>query len=418
MNSNSQKPPGTRPARAGRRWTRWLPWLAGGIVVALIVIGLWPGPLPVELATVSRGPMQVTVNEEGMTRLKFRYTVSSPVAGLLQRIDLKPGTAVEAGRTVLATLETRDSDFLDARTRAQAEAGVKAATAMLDEVSARRESASAAAVLSRTEFERIQMLYKSGSASRQEYDAAELRQTVAEQNSRAAGFALQVAEYELQQARAMLARGTDTKEAAGEPLIITSPITGKILKVFQESERVVPAGFPLIEVGDPTDIEARIEVLSRDAVAIQPGASVLLHKWGGAEPLRARVRVIEPAAFTKISALGVEEQRVYVVADLLNPPNERASLGDSYRVEGSIVVWSADNALKAPSGAFFQRGNQWLTYKAEGSRARLTTVHIGHNNGLEAEILDGLETGDKVVVYPGDRLTDGSRIKPMTVTTP
>ncbi|MBE7539675.1 MAG: HlyD family efflux transporter periplasmic adaptor subunit [Opitutaceae bacterium] len=417
MNPNHQKSPGAKPARAARRWTRFVPWIAGGIVVALIVTGLWPKPLPAELATVARGPLQLTVNEEGMTRLKFRYSVSSPVAGLLRRIDLKPGTAVEAGKTVLATLETRDSDFLDARTRAQAEAAVKAATAMLAEVSARRESAAAAAVLARTEFERIQMLYTSGSASRQEFDAAELRHTVAEQNSRAAGFALQVAEHELQQARAMLARGTGTNDATSEPLVITSPITGRILKVFQESERVVPAGFPLLEVGDPTDIEARIEVLSRDAVAIKPGATALLHKWGGVEPLRARVRVVEPAAFTKISALGVEEQRVYVVADLLNPPDERPSLGDSYRVEGSIVVWSSDDALKAPSGAFFQRGSQWMTYRVDGSRARLCPVRIAHNNGIEAEVLEGLAAGDKVVVYPGDRLTDGSRIEAMTVTT-
>ncbi|MFZ9682327.1 MAG: efflux RND transporter periplasmic adaptor subunit [Cephaloticoccus sp.] len=416
MNAFPSSPRADRPAPL-RRWTRALPWLGGAALIALIVIGLWPKPLPAEIATVAPGPLQVTVNEEGMTRLQHRYTVSSPVAGLLRRIDLKPGTAVETGQTVIAMLDTRGADLLDARTRAQAEAQVQAATATLEQVAAQQVAAIATATLARTEFERIQKLYTSGSASRQEFDAAELRTTRADQEARAAEFAHQVAQHQLTQARAVLARGVENN-GNDAPFVITSPVSGRLLKVFQESERVVPAGFPLVEVGDPTDLEARIEVLSRDAVAIAPGAAVTLHKWGGAEPLRGRVRVVEPAAFTKISSLGVEEQRVYVIVDLLDPPAARAALGDSYRVEAAIVTWSAPAVLKAPAGAFFQRGQQWQTYVLDGRRARLREVEVGHGNGLETEVISGLSAGDRVVVYPGDRMADGVRVAPMTVVAP
>ena len=397
-----------------RRWTRTLPWVGGGLLAVLIIIGLWPKPLPVEIATAVRGPLRVTVNEEGMTRLKHRYMVSAPVAGLLKRINLKPGMEIEAGKTVLAVLDTRAADLLDARTQAQAEAQVQAAEAALAQVTAQQKSAVAAAALARKNFERIQKLHTAGSVSQQEFDAAELNDTRAAQDERAAGFALQVAEYELKQARALLARGLGDA-SSNEPLVITAPISGKILKVFQESERVVSAGFPLLEVGDTFDIEARIEVLSRDAVVIKPGAEVTLHKWGGDQPLRGMVRVVEPAAFTKISALGVEEQRVYVMVDFLAPPEERSALGDSYRVEADIVVWSGESVLKVPAGALFQRGHEWLTYVVEGGRARLRPVSVGPGNGLEAEVTSGIAEGDRVVVYPGDTLRDGVRVRGMSV---
>lgn len=397
-----------------RRWIRALPWVGCGLLIVLIVVGLWPKPQPVEIATAVRGPLRVTVNEEGMTRLKHRYTVSSPVAGLLKRIDLKPGMEIEAGKTVLAVLDTRAADLLDARTQAQAEAQVQAAEAALAQVTAQQRSAAAAAALARKNFERIQKLHTAGSVSQQEFDAAELSNTRAAQDERAAGFALQVAEYELKQARALLARGL-ADASSNEPLVITAPISGKILKVFQESERVVSAGFPLLEVGDTADIEARIEVLSRDAVVIKPGAEVTLHKWGGDQPLRGTVRVVEPAAFTKISALGVEEQRVYVMVDLLALPEERSALGDSYRVEADIVVWSGESVLKVPAGALFQRGHEWLTYVVEGGRARLRPVSVGPGNGLETEVTGGIAEGDRVVVYPGDALTDGKRVRAMSV---
>lgn len=404
------------PPRNRRRWSRGLPWLGGGLLVVLIAIGLWPQPEPVEIGPVVRGAFALTVEEEGMTRVKNHYVISSPVGGLLRRIDWKPGAEVVAGQTVLAVLDTRGADLLDARGQAQAEAQVQAADAARQLAGAQHQSAEATARLARTELERMTRLFAAGSVSQQEQDAAALRDTSAAQAARAAGFALQVAEFELQQARAILLRGQSNDAANVEPLVITSPVSGRILRVFQESERVVPAGHALLEVGDPTDLEARIEVLSRDAVGIQPGARVELVKWGGDQTLHGRVRVVEPSAFTKISALGVEEQRVYVIVDFLDPLEDRPTLGDAYRVEARIVTWEADGVLQAPAGAFFQRGRTWQAYVIDDNRAHLREVEVGPTNGFFTVVRTGLQAGDRLVVYPGDKIADGVRVRPITVT--
>jgi HlyD family secretion protein len=388
------------------------------LLVALIVVGLWPRPIPVESGMVVRGPLVVTVDEQGMTREKNRYVVSTPVAGQLRRIDWKAGAAVEAGKTVLAVLESTGADFLDARSLAQAEARVRAAEASREAAGAQRDRATAAARLAAAEFERTKQLRAQSVASAQEFDLAQMRADTAAQDARAAEFALKVADFELQQARAALTRGKAPEpgtNAALPPLVITSPVDGRILRVFQESARVVPAGFPLMEIGDPTDLEVRIEVLSRDGVAIRPGARVMLEQWGGDAPLNARVRLVEPSAFTKISALGVEEQRVYVVADFTDPIEQRATLGDSYRVEARIVTWEKPDALHAPAGALFQRAGAWQTFVIDGGRARLQTIKVGHTNGVETEVLDGLKEGDRLVVYPGDKVFDGTRVTPLVI---
>jgi HlyD family secretion protein len=408
----SSSPP-RDPNQAGR-WTRRLPWLAGATLVALVVAGLWPKALPVEAGTVARGPLAETVNEEGMTRVKNRYVVSAPIAGQLRRIDWKAGAEVVAGRTALAVLEPAGADLLDVRAQAQAEARVRGAEAARAAAQAQKERASAAARLYATDFSRMEQLLAQRAISQQEFDAAQMRASTTAQDARAAEFALQVADFELEQARALQLRGTPAG-GGGEPYVITSPVGGRVLRVLQESARVVPAGFPLVEVGDPGDLEARIEVLSRDAVAIRPGARVLLEKWGGPAALAGRVRVVEPSAFTKISALGVEEQRVYVVVDFLDPLERRQTLGDAYRVEARIVTWESPEVLKAPAGALFQRGGAWQTYVLDGSTARLRTVKVGHSSGLETEILEGLAAGDRVIVYPGDQIADGVRVKPMVV---
>jgi HlyD family secretion protein len=397
-------------------WRRRIPLLGAALLIALIVVGLWPKPVPVELGVVKRGHLVVTVDEEGMTRVKNRYVVSSPVAGQLRRIDWKPGAVVEAGKTVLAIMETSGADFLDARSLAQAEARVRGAEAARAGAAAQRERAKAAAKMFSDDLARLQQLYAQKALSTQEFDAAQLRATTAAQDERAAEFGLQVADFELQQARAALTRGTGGAAASAEPLIITSPISGKILKVDQESARVVPSGFPLLEIGDPTDLEVRIEVLSRDGVAVRPGARVMLEQWGGPEPLSARVRLVEPSAFTKISALGVEEQRVYVIADFTDPIEKRATLGDNFRVEARIVTREGENVLVAPAGALFQRGSSWHTFVLEGGRAEMREVKVGRTNGVETEILGGLRENERVVVYPGDKVTAGTRIRPIEVT--
>lgn len=387
------------------------------MLIALIVAGLWPQPQPVEVAKVKRGDLAVTVNEEGMTRVKNRYVITSPVAGQLRRIEWKAGATVEAGKTVLAVLESGGADLLDARGQAQAEARVRAAEAMREQVAAQRASAAANAKMQRDDFARQQILFKAGTLSRQEFDTAELRATTTAQEERATEFAVQVAEFEWAQARAVLTRGQpESAGGRGEPLVIKSPVSGRILRVMQESERLVPAGFPLLEVGDPADLEARIEVLSRDGVTIQPGARVQLEQWGGPTPLSAQVRWVEPSAYTKISALGVEEQRVYVVVDFIDSFEKRRALGDNFRVEARIVVWEGHDILKAPAGALFQHGNTWQAFVLEGGLVRLRTVKVNRGNGLETVIEDGLREGDQVVVYPGDKIVDGARVSPIVVT--
>jgi HlyD family secretion protein len=405
-----QKKSGSKSTRR-----RWLPWVAGAALIFLIVAGLWPKPLPVEIAVASRGDVVVTVNEEGMTRVKNRYVISSPVAGQLQRITWKAGAVVEAGQTVLGELETSGADLLDVRGQAEAEARIRAAEAHRELTGAQLARAQAAASLSRNDLTRFRSLAERGAISKQELEAATMRDDTNAQDVRAAEFARQVADFEYQQARALLLRGQADGNSAQAPLVINSPVSGRVLRVFQESSRIVTGGLPLLEVGDPSDLELRIEVLSRDGVAIRPGARVIVEQWGGPYPLEARVRLVEPSAFTKISALGVEEQRVYVIADFVDALEKRPTLGDSYRIEARVVVSEQKNVLRVPAGSLFQRGNTWQTFVVRGGKSLLRSVKIGATNGLETQILDGLSEGEKVVVYPGDKIADGTRVREISV---
>lgn len=388
-------------------------YIAAAGLLGLIVFGLWPKPLPVETATVTRGPLIVTVEEEGVTQVRHRFVVSSPVSGQLRRIELKPGANVIAGKTVIAVLEPAGSDILDASSQAQAEARVRGALSQVDQAEAERGRAAAAYELAQSDAARQRLLARDKLVSQQTLDIAENRERTAAQEDRASTFALQVARYELERAKAVLLRSRPGAADENSLLKVTSPISGRVLRVFQESSRVVTGGMALLEVGDPTDLEVRIEVLSRDGVAIHPGATVWLEQWGGDAPLEARVRWVEPAAFTKISALGVEEQRVNVLADLVSPSEERLTLGDGYRVEAKIERNRSDDALLVPAGALFQRDRGWFTYVLRATGVALQSVEIGLSNGISTEILSGLSEGNNVVVYPGDRIEDGSKVEPM-----
>jgi len=397
-----------------RRKRRWLPYVGGVLLLALIVAGLWPKPLPVETVPAALGPLRVTVDDEGQTRVRNRYVISSPAGGQLRRIELKAGAEVVAGQTIVAILETGGSDLLDARSQAQAEARILAAESAREQAAAQQERATATLALARADLARARLLAAQSVISQQDLDVALTREITAAQEARAAGFGLQVAEYELEQARAVLGRGAASGGAAST-LVITSPVSGRVLRVLQESARMVPSGYPLLEVGDPTDLEVRVEVLSRDGVRVRPGARVLLEQWGGDRPLEARVRWVEPAAFTKISALGVEEQRVYVIADFVDSVEARPTLGDGYRVEARIVISEEASVLQVPAGALFQREGRWQTFVVEGGRSRLRTVGVGRSNGIQTEITDGLTEGEAVIVYPGDRVEDGSRVRTIEV---
>lgn len=378
-----------------------MPYAGAAILVALIVFGLWPQPLPVETAPVVVGPLRATVNEEGKTRIKQRYVVSAPVTGQLRRIPFKPGAEVIAGQTVLAVIDPLAASPLDARTRSATEARRDAAAANLEKARAAHDFAS-------SELKRYEKLRADKTVSVQELEAAQWREASAAREQAAAESALRQAEAEL----ADFADGSNgSANSAIIPMEVRSPASGRVLRVFEESARSVTSGLPLLEVGDPADLEVVIEVLSRDGAAIPPGARVDLEQWGGGQPLEARVRLVEPAAFTKISALGVEEQRVNVVADLVTPPEARANLGDHFRVEARIVIWETNQTLKVAAGALFRRGQQWEAFVVEGGRARLRQVTVGRSGGTETQILDGLREGEEVIVYPGDRVREGLRVR-------
>ncbi|MFO1452287.1 MAG: HlyD family efflux transporter periplasmic adaptor subunit [Opitutaceae bacterium] len=404
-------------ARAGKRKRRWLPLAGGALLAALLVAGLWPRPQPVEIATAARGALRVTVEDEGMTRVVNRYVVAAPVSGQLRRVEWKAGAAVQAGKTVLAVLETGAPDLLDASRLAQAEARLGGAVAAMEAASAQVSRAQASHALAKVDRERVRSLWASNTVSRQEVDTADMREQVAAQEKRAAEFGLKVAEYERQQTEAVLQRGRAGGPVPADPgVTVLSPVTGRVLRVFQESSRMMAAGSALMEVGDPADLEVRVEVLSRDAVVVKAGARVLLEQWGGAEPLEARVRWVEPSGYTKISALGVEEQRVNVICDLVSPPEMRPTLGDAYRVEARIVVWENPDVLLIPAGALFQREGRMRAFVVESGVARERGLVAGRSNGVMTEVREGLKEGDRVVVYPGDKVVEGRRVKELSIT--
>lgn len=405
--SNAPRPGGASTPRVNRprRPHRWIPYAGSVVLMGLIVVGLWPEAVPVETATVSQGPLRTTVNEEGKTRIKHRFVVSAPVTGQLRRIPFKPGAEVIAEQTVVAVIDPLASSPLDLRSRVTAQA-------RRDVAAANAERAQAALTFAASELRRVEKLRAEATVSEQELESAQWRETAAARELSAAESALRQAEAELADFSLPL---NDGANASVPPMEVRSPVTGRVLRVFEESARAVSSGSPLIEVGDPTDLEVVIEALSRDGARIVPGTKVELEHWGGNQPLAARVRLVEPAGFTRISALGVEEQRVNVVADLVTPPEARQNLGDNFRVEARIITWETEQTLKVPAGALFRRGPQWETFVLEGARVRLRPVTVGHSSGTETEILDGLKAGDEVVVYPGDRVRDGLRVRPIRI---
>ena len=395
---------------AAKRRRRWLPYAGALLLVTLLVWGFWPQPVPVELAPVATGPLRVTVNEEGKTRIRQRYLVSAPVTGQLRRFPFKAGEVIEDLQRPLVVIDPISPALLDHRSRMLAEARRDTAAAQL-------EKARAAQAFAASELKRYEKLSEARTVSQQDLENAQWRETAAARELTAAESALRQAEAELIEftQTPLLTLGMGNTNALRLPVEVKAPARGRVLRVFEESSRVVTAGMPLLEIGDPADLEVVIECLSRDGAAITPGMPVELEQWGGGRPLQARVRLVEPAAFTKISALGVEEQRVNVVADLLTPPAERGSLGDQFRVEARIITWQADQVVKVPSGALFRRGQQWHAFVIRGGRAELRPVTTGHASGTETQILDGLRPGESVILYPGDRISAGTRIKPVKI---
>lgn len=428
------------------------------LVTAIVVGGLGyaflPQPVEVDLVEVGRGTLRVTVDQEGKTRIHDKYVVSAPLAGRILRITMRPGDPVEAGKTLLTTIEPRDPELLDARSIAQAEARVKAAEATLRQAEPALESARAGQAFAEAEVTRMRKAFEGKGVTQSEVENAEMLNRQRSEEFRSARVAEEIARFELEQAKAalMLSRPraediqdkeranttgnarkvdsrmelagngaahqnttteyADDKKASQWSFPIYSPIDGRVLRVLQESAAVVTPGTPLIEVGDPAgDLEVEIDVLSRDAVKVHPGDAVLLEHWGGEAPLRGRVRVVEPSGFTKISTLGVEEQRVWVIVDFVDPLDKRPTLGDAYRVEARIIIDEARDVLKVPTSALFRVGPDPAVFKVVNRVAHQTIVKTGRQNGLEAEILEGLKEGDTVVLHPSDQIQDGTKIR-------
>lgn len=384
--------------------------IVAGAVVALLTMWLRPAPAQVDAAKAERGPMVVTVDGEGKTRVRDRYVVATPVGGQLRRITLKRGDAVERGQ-VIAQVEPPPLAPLDPRQRAEAIARVNAAEDAKHELEQIVNRNQANYQQARRDLERCEILARSGDISRQELEQAQTAVTTSLREYEAARSKSENAAHEVEVARAALL-AANQRSVASSVVKVHAPARGKVLRIIEESERVVAAGAPLVELSNPSKLEVVIELLSTDAVKVSPGARVLIEGWGGREALDARVRLIEPSAFTKVSALGIEEQRVNVVADLVSPST---ALGDGYRVEGRIVIWQADNVLKVPVSALFRRGESWSLFVIENGEAQLREVEIGQRTPFEVEIKSGLNESTKVIIHPSNEISDGSRVEQVDV---
>ena len=371
---------------------------------------------PTQLAsigTVTRGPLEVVLQEEGKTRIKQRYVIAAPVAGTVRRIALQPGDAVQAGQT-LAEIDAAASSLLDPRARSQAQADVRSAQAQLDAARKHSSAALASQRLAQADWQRAQSLHPSGAISKQELDQARTRHDAAQAEWGVARADEQAASARLAAARALLqeeGRAAEGTDSTGKVLSVTAPAAGRILKRPIESSMPVAMGQTLMEVGDPSQLEIEVEVLSGDAVRLAAGMPARISRWGGEGALQAKVARVEPGGFTKVSALGVEEQRTRVILDLESPQQQWAALGDGYRVEVEFIVQRADDVLQVPANALFRLGDGWAAYRLVNGKAQRTPVQIGMRSALAAEVKSGLEQDQSVIIQPDERIGDGTRIQ-------
>lgn len=381
-----------------------------GVVVAGVMAFI-PEPIEVETATAEIGDLRISVKEDGKTRIREKYVVSSPVAGRLSRIELDPGDEVCCDGSLIAVILPADPTMLDARSRAQAEARVEQAKSALKRSGTHSKQVQVRFELSQKKYDQARQLIGSNSISQQAYDVARTEYLADSEAIRTAKFDAEIAQFELKMAEAALLQFTEGADSNVKPFEVTSPIAGKVLKVFQESATVVAVGTPLIEIGDPQNLEIEIDVLSTDAVQIQPYANVTIDHWGGDSPLEGNVLTVEPAAFTKVSSLGVEEQRVNVIAEFNETPERIAALGDGYRVEAQITIKELEKVLLIPNSALFRNQREWHVFTLNHGTAHMQQVEIGPQNDSHTQILSGLDPGDEVVIYPSDQVRDGTKVR-------
>lgn len=385
------------------------------MIISAVVLGTVYGFIPeaedVDLVDVSRGPLRVAIEEEGRTRLKERFVISAPTAGYLRRITAKVGNPVKKGETV-TVLEPLRSQALGPRSRAETGATASAAQAAFNAAQEKERASAADADYLEKRLERFANLYSRGYVAKDLLDQTESEVKKAQAVRNSAKAAADAARFELERARATLRDfGTDKRAGNNYIVYVSSPVDGSIFKIHRESEGAVGAGEPLMDIGNPENLEVLAEVLSSDAVKIKKGTAVLFKRWGGDEPLAGKVRIVEPAGFTKVSSLGVEEQRVLVIADIISPPDTWRVLGDGYRLEAHFVIWEGKDVLQVPASALFRSGKDWAVFVYDKGKARLRVVEVGQRNGLTAEIISGIKANDKVIAHPGDSIGDGIRIR-------
>jgi HlyD family secretion protein len=383
--------------------------LSAAAILALLAIAMWPETVDVDVSSVTRGTLTVTVNEEGRTRVRDRFVVSAPVAGRVLRLDVEPGDAVRRG-DIVARLQPGMSPLIDARALAEARAAVQSARAAFGRAEAEQRRADAALAHAERESQRTRGLVDAGALPAQELEARQAEARVAREAATAAAFAVRAASADIDQVAARLAAPSGLRDDA--VVTVRAPINGVILRRLHESETMVPAGEPLVEIGDPTQLEVVVDLLSTDAARVRQGARALIEVWREEPPLDARVRRVEPSGFTKVSALGVEEQRVNVILDLDPVFGEDAIvLGDAYRVDVGVVVLEVRDAVLVPASALFRDGNRWAVYEVRDGRAHRTFVEIGAQTPQAAEVVSGITAHAQVVVHPGERVFDGVRVR-------
>lgn len=395
------------------KWVKRGMWgLAGVVLLFLTVRAFMPKPVPVDAAAASRGTLTVTIDEDGKTRIKDRYILIAPLTGNMMRLQLDPGDQVKAQSAVVHILPTTPT-LLDARTRKEAEARLAAAIAAERQSRAQIAAARAAYDQAKAELKRNEPLAKRGAVPEAELERSQFLVRSRREEVRSARFSAKVAAEQVASARAALGflTGKPGKGGKDEPhLIINAPTGGRVLRVFRRDAGVVAAGTNIVELGDPAFTEVVADVLTRDGVKIKPGARVTIHRWGGGKKLSGHVHRVEPAAFERISALGVEEQRVNVIIHIDDKRERWAALGDGYRVEVSIVVWQGKDVLSVPANAVFRHKQGWAVFAIKGGKAVLTPIEVGQRNPRKVQVLGGLSAGVEVVLHPSDRISDGVKV--------
>lgn len=386
---------------------RLLPIFAALGLIALLVWSLLPRPVEVELAEVAPRSLTVAVEEEGKARIREVFTVSATITGKLQRISLHAGDTVTEGDTV-AAIGPSAPVLLDSRSRAVAEATAAAAQAATDLARAQLAQAEASHDFMAAEAARATALREKGALSQRAFDSAVREEKTARAAVSSAVANLAVREKELESALAVL-RSDRSGNAAACCVDLLAPVSGRVLRVLTESEQVVQPGTPILELGDPGNLEIVVDLLSRDAVRVSEGAAATVSGWGGA-PIAARVERVEPSAVTRVSALGIEEQRVTVILALDGPPEDWRGLGHGFRVIARIDIWQDDDVLTIPVGALFRDGQDWATYVLREGRAAVQKLDLGERNEELAQVLGGLQAGDQVIQHPSDQVYDGIRV--------